>query len=333
MGGHHGRGADQSKRCAGFSVSGRMTCDLIVVTYRSGSLVVPCIDAARAFAPVERVIVVNNSADDELASDAARRRGALVIDNDQNRGFAAAVNQAVAQSSAPYVLLINPDIESIEGRFEAVEQVFERDARAAAVGVRLENEDGSLQDSCRREPTMFDFVGESVALSRRFPRWGRARRFRMLDWDYGSEQIVDAVSGALVVIRRDALEAVGAFDERFFVYGEELDWFVRAKRLGWHAYFTPAVRAVHRGGRSTDAPSSAMALLLQASWHTYVRKHRGRFQAVCLQATLGALELVRLIAGLVRPGHSRRAAEALSRLRIHAAGGFDSQILERFESS
>jgi GT2 family glycosyltransferase len=306
-----------------------MTCDVVLVSYRSGPLVGRALRAVRTFAPVSEIIVVNNSPSDAGASAEATAAGAIVVENGGNRGFAAAVNQAIERSTSDYVMLVNPDVVAVRGSFSAIERLFARDPLAGGVGVRLENEDGTLQDSSRRTPSVFDFLGESIALSQLFPRWRRPRRFRMLDWQYDDERVVDAASGALLVLRRAALDAVGPFDERFFVYSEELDWFVRAKQAGWRTYFTPDVCAVHVGGGSSDAPSTRLSLLLQASWHTYSRKHLGRINAGLLQFALGAIELARIAAALFRPGRASRISDAVARLRVHCVGGFPARLIDR----
>jgi GT2 family glycosyltransferase len=276
--------------------------------------------AARDFIPVNEIIVVNNSPLDRRASADAAAAGATVLENTRNRGFAAAVNQAIQRSAADYVILVNPDVVEVRGIFGAIAEILDRDPNAAAVGIRLENEDGALQDSCRRSPGVFDFVAESVALSRRVPRWRRPRRFRMLDWEYDEQRVVDAASGALLVLRRAALEAVGPFDERFFVYGEELDWLVRAKRAGWRTYFTPDVCAVHVGGGSSDASRAHLSLLLQASWHAYARKHLGLPRSLALRTALTAIDATRLLLTFARGRASQRRAFR-QRVRLHLGFG------------
>src|SRR3954469_378331 len=306
-----------------------MTCDAVVVSYRSGSLVADVIRALRAFTPVNEIIVVNNSPDDGRALDEAAAAGAVVIENSWNHGFAAAVNQAIERSQADYVILVNPDITEVAGPFAAIERIFERDPLAAAVGIRLENPDGSLQDSCRRAPRVLDFVGESLALSQRLPRWRRTLRFRMLEWQYDTECVVDAASGAFLVVRRAALDAVGPFDERFFVYGEELDWLIRAKKAGWRTYFTPAVSARHAAGGSSDRPRTTLSLLLAASSHVYAAKHLGQFRAALLRLTLSMLEIVRIAAAVARTDRASKIGEGAARLRVHRVAGYPRDLVEQ----
>jgi len=295
-----------------------MTLDVVVVSYGSGHLLEQALRGAGALYHGDmRVVVVNNDATDGRAAEAAGRLGAVLIEPPRNEGFAAAVNRALAATDGEFVLLLNPDVSSVRGSWEDVERLFASDARAAAVGVKLLNEDGSRQDSCRRAPRPLDFVAEAISASRRFPRWSRALRYRMLDWGYDETRVVDAASGAFLVIRRAALDDVGFLDERFFVYSEELDWLIRAKARGWRTYFTPAVVAVHAGGKSSELPTPALSVLLAASWHAYARKHFGLLGRALLRLGLLTLDGARLVRALAlgRRGPVTRAIAA--RVRVH----------------
>ena len=171
------------------------------------------------------------------------------IANPVNRGYAAAVNQAVAVADAEFVLLINPDVrERLRKLRRTCSNAF-RDPRVGAVVARLLNSDGTLQPNCICAPRPFDLISEDLAFAERFPNWQRPRRYRMLDWDHREARPVDAARGACLFIRRAAIADVGLFDEHFFVYYEETDWLIRAKRRGWRTVFLPTVEAVHTSRR------------------------------------------------------------------------------------
>jgi hypothetical protein len=285
--------------------------DVIIVSYHSGHLISSAIAKVSAIVDSPHVVVVNNDPADILATTAGREVGATVIVNQTNRGFAAAVNQGVQAGDGDLVVLLNPDIDELRGEWRQLTRLFD-DPRVAAAGVRLLQPDGTLQPSCRREPTAFDFLSESLALSQRLPRWARPKRFRMLDWSYDAERVVDAASGALLVIRRRAIDDVGCFDERFFVYSEELDWLVRAKRRGWKTVFTPTVSIVHQGGGSTDSSRSHLDRLLLQSWYAWAAKYFSLPQRVGLRAGFVLVDVARLVSG---SAEEREAARA--RLVVH----------------
>jgi GT2 family glycosyltransferase len=294
-----------------------MRLDVVVVNFHSAPLIGMAIAAARGLAGADvGVIAVDNSPGDG-AAEAVRATvpDATVIANRQNRGYAAAVNQAVAVSRADIVLLINPDVQHISGSFGVLVDAFAEE-RVAAVVPRLVGTDGTLQPSCIREPRPFDMISEDIALAQRFPRWERPRGYRMLDWDQRDTRSVDAATGACLFLRRTALADVGPFDERFFVYYEETDWLIRAKRRDWHTVFRPEVEAVHLSAGSSPGASSRPSLLLLESQHRYARKHFGPVTAALLRTALAGIDAAR-IARHACTGRADSRANALDRIRVH----------------
>lgn len=294
--------------------------DVVLVNYRSGPKLAAAVEEARRWlGDRAAVTIVDNSPGD--GSVEALAGDGHVIANEENCGFAAAVNQAVRATSAPYVLLLNPDVAGIRGDFESIEAVFAADADVAGVAPRLVGGDGALQRNARREPRLRDLIVNALGLRGRFPESRRLRANQYGDWDYDSERVVDAVTGAFLVVRRAALDAVGPFDERFFVYAEETDWQVRAKRLGWKTVLTPKVEAVHEARGSTDADETALTLLLVESQHAYVGKHFGRRRALLFRGALLGIDSARWALAAARGPSKRAHRRALAeRIRLHAGG-------------
>ena len=291
--------------------------DVVVVNFHSAPLIARTAAVARGFGgETAHLILVDNSPLDG-AADVLRAAdpGATIITNRVNRGYAVAVNQAVAASAADTVLLLNPDVEQISGRLRDVVDAF-RDPRVAAVVTRLLDADGNLAPNCFQAPRPFDLISEDLALAERFPGWQRPRRYRMLDWDYRSERQVDAATGACLFLRRAAFADVGPFDERFFVYYEETDWLLRAKRRGWRTVFVPTVEAVHASAGSSPGVRSRPSLLLLESQHRYARKHFGRTASTALRSGLVTLDAARAARHTVGGDRERRAA-AVDRIRVH----------------
>jgi GT2 family glycosyltransferase len=297
--------------------AGRPELDVVVVNFHSAPLIGTTIAIARELAgAAANLIVIDNSPGDGAAEIVREAEpDATLIANPVNRGYAAAVNQALAAGGADVVLLINPDVRAISGSYADVLTAF-RDARVAAVVPRLLNTDGTVQPSCICAPRPFDMISEDVALSARFPRWQRPRRYRMLDWDQRDARRVDAATGACLFLSRAALADVGPFDERFFVYYEETDWLIRAKRRGWDTVFLPAIEAVHASAASSPGVCSRPSLLLLESQHRYARKHFGPVTTALLRTMLVGIDTARLTRHALA-GHSERRAEALDRIRVH----------------
>jgi N-acetylglucosaminyl-diphospho-decaprenol L-rhamnosyltransferase len=291
--------------------------DVVVVNFYSTSLIGRTIKIVRQFAGARaRLIMVDNSPGDGAAESVrAADPDALVVANPSNRGYAAAVNQAFAVADAHLLLLLNPDIGCISGSYVDVLNAF-RDPRVGAVVTRLLNSDGTLQPSCIRAPRPFDLISEDLAFAARFPNWQRPRRYRMLDWDHRERRRVDAARGACLFIRRAAIVDVGPFDEFFFLYYEETDWLIRAKRRGWRTIFLPTVEAVHTSaGSSPDGPARNDLLLLE-SQHRYSRKHFGRATTALLRTTQLGIDTARLGRHALG-GRGEATAAAADRIRVH----------------
>jgi N-acetylglucosaminyl-diphospho-decaprenol L-rhamnosyltransferase len=284
--------------------------DLVIISYGSGELTRSALSAARSFADgLRSVTIVENgqAALPQFGSDVRVERNAA------NIGYAAAVNHAVGLGSGEFIWLLNPDVASIIGDFGDIRAAF--DETVASVTPRLVDSSGVVEYSLRRRPRALDLLLEEVGAARRWPAWGRAKRFRLLDWAYDELRDVDAATGACLFIRRDAWEAIGAFDESFFVYGEETDWMTRARQVGWRHRFVPTVEAVHAGGASTPIESPVRSALLLEGLYKYSRKHFGPARTLFLRSAFLMLDAVRFAA----PGanRTRRAPTARARFRVH----------------
>lgn len=210
---------------------------------------------------IELIVADNDSRDGglDLLRDAARRSSALrLVSLPSNRGYAAGVNAAFAAVPGRDVLLINPDVELAEPRVVArLAALLEAFPRAAVVAPRLTGDDGSIQPSARRFPT----VAAMVATLPRLRELGPARRA------YGSfvepsqarrSVRVDWVIGAAMMIRRHAYDAVGGWDERFFLYMEDADFCRRCARAGWEVAYAPELALRHGYARASSNGASLL---------------------------------------------------------------------------
>jgi GT2 family glycosyltransferase len=300
------------------SANARAPLDVVVVAYRSGAVIRRCLTAACAFAPAgTRFLIVDNSPDDPSAALAARGLpSATLLPQATNVGFAAAVNAAIATGDAPVILLLNPDVVRLEGSFDTVLRILSSADRAGAVTVRQEDEAGTLMH-CRRQPRWSDFLAQALSFDARMPRGLRRRGYAMTEWDHADERVVDTATGAALFIRRDVYDAVGPFDERFFMYWEETDWLLRARQAGWKLVFTPDVDALHLDRSSSDVDVSTHSTLLLESSYRYSRKHFGVWKSMVLRLAWFTGDLSRLLVATVH-GRRGRARALLSRLHVHA---------------
>jgi GT2 family glycosyltransferase len=287
-----------------------------MISYNSAHRLRECICALRGvfdFTVDEVIVVDNHSADDSIAVAEAACPEAIVIRNTANLGFAHAVNQAIDVATGDYVVLINPDVSSMEGSLDRVRELLAR-PDVAAVAVTLTDNEGVIQRSCRTAQTPMTIIGQSVGLDGRLPGWHVSKIHEMLDWDMTDERDVGYACGALLFLSRRAIERIGPFDERFFLYSEEADWLRRAKEAGLRTVYTPTVRAVHdANSSSTGSDDATLELLLADSYFTYVRKWNGRLAELGLRVVFALIDTAHVVAGAAS---SPRARSALRRLAI-----------------
>ncbi len=257
---------------------------VVIVSYNTRAMTLDCLAAlykSLGVRPAE-VWVVDNASTDGSA-DAVREAypQAFVIANTDNKGFGAANNQALGQAQGEFLMLLNTDAFVGAGIVETLAEYLEKHPRAAIVGPRLLNKDGSVQQSCYRYPSptraWLENLGVSGLLARH-SKWGDYKH-----WPHDHEQNVDWVIGACLLLRRTAYEEVGGFDEAYFMYAEETDWQRRFRDKGWEIAFTPSATVTHLGGASGASESARVNAHFFDSLDYYMRKHHG----------LGGLALLR----------------------------------------
>jgi N-acetylglucosaminyl-diphospho-decaprenol L-rhamnosyltransferase len=248
---------------------------VVIVNFNTGPYLARCLESLRAHRGeiVTEVLVIDNASHDgsHLAAAAAHPEVRL-IENPLNIYLSPAWNQGARETSAPYVLFLNPDAELFAGTLADYVRVARAHPRAGIVGPMVRNPDGTVYASGRRFPSVVDAAFHAVLspFSRNNPF---TRRYEMGGWDRTSERAVDWVSGACMLMPREAYDAVGGFDEGFPLYAEELDIATRLRDAGRTVVFTPEVEVLHAIGVSTGR-SRRMALMHSRSVYRYYAKHR-----------------------------------------------------------
>lgn len=225
----------------------------------------------------EAVVVDNASLDGSGELVAEFRPAARLLTNTHNVGFARGVNQGLASTSAPLVLIMNPDCQLAAGAFACLKREMDRSATCAIAGPRVLNPDGSLQGNARGDPDMFTGLFGRTALFRRlFPALAVSRRNVVIDAGVGNgdhSMSVDWLSGACMLARRDALHAVHGFDERYFLYWEDADLCRRLRARGYQVRYVPNATAVHRVGQSSRSARAAAIQAFHESAYLYYATH------------------------------------------------------------
>lgn len=254
----------------------RPLVDLVIVNYRSYEELTRCLASLEPSRGIlNRVTIVDHESDLTAAARVSSRfPWATMVERTTNEGFATGVNLGVRGSSAPFLLLLNPDCVADGEAIAGLVTFAEARPDAAVIGPRILNADGSVQGSARRFPGLSTFVaGRSSWLTRAFPnnplsRWNLPGRE-----ESGGSMSVDWLSGACMLIRRAAFEQVDGMDERFFLYWEDADFCRRLTQRGWRIVYFPAVTVTHVGGRSSIHAYRESLAAFHASAFILFRKH------------------------------------------------------------
>lgn len=241
---------------------------------------------------LEIIVVDNASADGSAAMVATEFPQVRLIANAENRGFTGGNNQGLALARGRYIFFLNPDTEVSGEALATMAAYLDAHPEVGVVGPQLRYGDGSPQSSRRRFPTLWSALFESTPLAWHWPNNPWARRYRMEDQEAGDSgqgagregQEVDWLVGAALMTRRTVLEQVGAFDEGYFMYSEELDWCRRVKEAGWRIVYLPTAQIIHHEGKSSEQVVAARHIRFQTSKVRYFRKFHGPLAAQVLRA-------------------------------------------------
>jgi hypothetical protein len=285
-------------------MSTKKTPDLtiVIVTFKSKGVINRCLDslAADGYLPegpdskIEVIVVDSCSADGTAEEVSAAYPTITVVPLEENVGFARSCNVGIRRSQSPRVMLLNPDCVVRPGTIAGLMAELDTHPKAAVVGPRLTTEAGGAQVSTQNFPTV----------TQEFARHFAPIAGKMGIQDMGTAQpeqssVVDWISGACMLMRRDALEDVGLLDESFFLYYEETDWCKRAGEAGWEARHLPTVSIVHIGGQSVAVSGQERLSGLSLGFYIdsrriYFRKHFGVYAVLAIEVIHASRKFVRV---------------------------------------
>ena len=249
---------------------------IVVVTYFSGDFLSGFLSSLpRASQHRVPVTVVDNGSTDGSVERARQHPAVDLIESGSNRGYGGAANLGVARATEEWVLVVNPDIEFEEGSIDGLLAVADRWPRAGALGPRIHTADGMLYPSARELPSLGRGIGHAMFgwVWPSNPWTASYRRERRTP----VEGVVGWLSGACLMVRREAFESVGGFDEGYFMYFEDTDLCARLARAGWDVVYAPSATVGHHGGHATSRNLSAMSKAHHDSAYRYLsRRYVGR---------------------------------------------------------
>ena len=257
--------------------------DIVIVNYNSSLYLEKCIQSIKMSDDRYDIVfhVVDNHSSDGIDRVVGLFPDVNFVLNKKNKGFAAAVNQALQCGTSPYVMVINPDAQIVPGFFQPIVDYMKRTPDVGIIGPQILNTDGSIQGSARAFPNMLTALyGRSSPLTRYFPNNPISRaNIVTIESDGRTPQEVDWVSGACMLVRRKAIKTVGMMDETFFMYWEDADWCRRMWQSGWKVIYYPVVSLYHHVGKSSATrPLRSIYNFHLSSYHLYEKYSKGLTQ-------------------------------------------------------
>lgn len=259
-----------------------MDLSILIINWNTRDMLRDCLTSVFDSAPKAHsfeVIVVDNASEDGSQGMVRNEFPQVtLIVNNENRGFAAANNQAMAIASGANILLLNSDTLVHGDVLQKSLSYMDAHWSVGAMGCRVLNSDGTLQHSTSQFPSFLNLAFQTFGFDR-VTGIPALRKYRMLDWDRQSERYVETISGCYLLVRKQCIDAVGLFDEDFFFFGEETDWCRRIREAGWHVAYAPVGAITHLGGGSSGSLNHKRDLMLSEATVRLHRKHIGWFAA------------------------------------------------------
>ncbi len=299
--------------------------DIVIVSYRCRTLLRDCLKSLSAFPPAggARVWVVDNASKDgtpEMVREEFPE--AELIASDENLGFSKANNLAIRRGSAPYVLALNPDTLVTEGALDQMLELMEQKPEVGISGCRLELPDGSFDHAARRSfPTPLGALAHFTRIGRWKKAPARLAQYRAPEVESGP---VDAVNGAFMLMRRKALDAVGLFDEGYWMYMEDLDLCYRFVQAGWITWYDPAVKVIHvKAGTSGKNRRPRVNYAFHYGMYRFYRKHYAKNDNVLLRGAVYTGIAAKLGISMTRSAINRHLLRRRNPRRNAPASGED----------
>ena len=251
---------------------------VVIVSWNTKDLLRECLESVYAETrkhSLEVFVVDNNSPDDSAAMVAEEFPQVRLIANEDNRGFAPANNQALELATGKYILLLNPDTVVLDGAIDKMVDYAEehKEEKIGILTCKLLNGDGSLQKSVNRFYSFWRSFIENRFFEKILERFNAKSDAFLSFWDHSDKREIDWAFGAVMLFSKDMMDEIGMLDDRFYIYAEEMDYFMRAKKAGYHSWFLPDIEITHYGKSSSRQRRAAMFIQNYKSFYLFLEKH------------------------------------------------------------
>ena len=249
--------------------------DIVIVNWNSGDYLSKCIQSVLLESNLKiigQILIIDNNSSDNSIDLVPSHSKIFIVENKINLGFAKACNQGFSLCNETHTLLLNPDAQLLDKTLSECISFMEENTSVDILGVSLLDDNGKITHSCARFPSPIRYFYDALGLSKIAPKIFHPA-ILMTDWDHKESKKVDQVMGAFMFMRNSIFKKLGYFDERFFVYYEELDFSKRLVESGGISYFNHSIKAIHSGQGTTSKVKSFRLFLNLRSRLQYAKKH------------------------------------------------------------
>lgn len=287
----------------------RIPLSIVIINWNTSKILEDCLSSLYKNSDVDRyevIVVDNDSEDDSVNMVKANYPEVILIENNQNMGFAKANNQAFDIVKGEYILLLNSDTLVLGDVIEKSLSFMRSHPEVGAFGCRVLNPDNTMQATCFQFPTLLNlFLKTSGLFKLPWPKFFQKEHYG--HWDRNTEREVDVITGCYFLMPEKVLKETGGFDDTYFFCGEETDLCLRIKKKNWKIMFSPVGEIIHIGNASGRKMNYKRDLLLTQGLVRYHRKHHGVFAGLLVYIVLFKFNLFRNIYWMIKNFFSKSA--------------------------
>ncbi len=275
---------------------------IIIVNWNTKDILLKClnsIDNQDKYISEDVIVVDNGSTDGSVEAVHKLFANVIVIENNANLGFARANNIGINKSSGRYVCLINSDVEILDDCLIRLIKFMDANPKIGIAGPKILYPDLSLQNSCRKFPSLWNKLSPALGLDKIFRNSSHFSGEHMQFFAHNNRLNVDYLAGCFLMVRREAIDEVGLLDERFFIYAEEVDWCKRFRHHGWEISFYPGATAIHHQCASSSKDPKRFAIAQQKATLQYWEKHHSTVSGLAIRIILFLRHTLRLFSRAV----------------------------------
>lgn len=275
-----------------------MKISAVIVNWNTRDMLLECLaslDRQEGVFDKEVIVVDNGSTDGSSKAVRSAFPDTILIENSVNTGFACANNLGINKSTGDYVCLINSDVELLDGCLFKMMVYMESDLRIGVAGPKILNPDRTLQNSCRKFPSLWNNLCLALGLDKVFKHIPVFSGEHMRYFPHDIQMNVDYLAGCFLMVRRGALTEVGLLDERYFIYQEEVDWCKQFHKMGWKVSFYPGAAVVHHHAASSSKDPVRFTVARQKALVQYWQKHHSAMSGWALRSILITNRVLRIV--------------------------------------